>query len=375
MFRSIVRTTGWAVIVATLMLGRRARAEEAPVVVDVKPAATELDPAQVRRLLAKELHGEVVSPDDPRASNARGTISIDIDREHAQLFVSYIAREQPIVRRLPLAGDQDALRNAAVSIAGNLARDEAPELLAELRKPKPEPRDATKMDSAESAAQPGAEEARALRAREAERDAARMQATLDYYASSDRSSRHWTGAAWLATSVAATAVGIYVGTKEQDKLTWLGVGATSVGLTGVALITYFTTTRLEDLAAYGRQPGAPRYLAQEWQNAANQEHAQRKVASWGLFALSGLSLGGELGILFSERGRINSYSVLLLATDAAAIVSGAYLASTEGPIESGLHAYECGNGQRSSAVRRVSRPSFAFAVTHGGAVGSLSMTF
>ena len=373
MFRNIARAGASAVTVATLVLTHAARADEAAVVVvDVKAAASALDGVKVLQMIAKELHGDVVVPGDPRAASARGTISIDIDRAHAQLSVSYVTREQPIERRLPLTGDAEAQRDAVVSIAGNLARDEASELVAELRRPKAKAKPVTSLDSRSDT-----EEARELAKREAEQETARMQATLEYYASNDRSSRHGTGAALMAVSVGVIGASIYIGSKAHDELTWVAVGAASASVTGAAVITFFSTTRLEDLSAYGRQPGARPYLAREWKNAANQEHASRKTAVVVLLAAAALPIGlGVASLADTREGNYRyAYGSWLMATGAIEIVSAGYMASTEGPVESALHAYQRSTGQRALHSVRAFHPNIGFAAAPGGVFGNFSMVF
>jgi hypothetical protein len=373
MFRNIVRAGAWAVTAATLALTHAARAGDAPVVVvDVKAAASALDAAKVLQMIAKELHSDVVAPGDPRAATARGTISIDIDQEHAQLSVAYVAREQPIERRLPLTGDAEAQRDAVVSIAGNLARDEASELVAELRRPKAKPKPVANLDSRSDT-----EEARDRAEREAEQETARMQATLEYYASNDRTSRHGTGAALMGVSAGVISAGIYIGTRAHDDLTWIAVGATSVGVTSAALIKFFTTTRLEDLAAYGRQPGARPYLAQEWRHAAYQEHASRKLAVGTMLAAAALPIGVGVASLADTREGNSRYQLgwWLMATGAIEIVTAGYMASTEGPVESALHAYQRSTGQRSLQSVRAFRPNIGFAAAPGNVFGNFSLAF
>ena len=130
----------WVFVAASVTLARRARADDEPIiVVDVTEAASTLDPDKLRFLIAQELHAHAVTSADPRAKSARGTVTVDVDRHTGELSVSYFARATSTTRRVPLSADGASARSAAVMLAGNLARDEAGELAAELRKPPPGP--------------------------------------------------------------------------------------------------------------------------------------------------------------------------------------------------------------------------------------------
>jgi hypothetical protein len=107
------------------------------IVIDVAPTATELDPEQLRTLIARELGATAVPPGDPRAEAAGGTATINLDRTAGELSVTFLGSAAPITRRVPLPGEPASARNAAVALVGNLARDEASELAAELRKQHP----------------------------------------------------------------------------------------------------------------------------------------------------------------------------------------------------------------------------------------------
>jgi hypothetical protein len=132
-----------AVIACTSSLSTgRAAADEAPapstvIVVDLLPAAHDLDPAATREAAARELGVRVVAPDDVDSRNARLTITIDVDPARGELTVARRGPNGPLVRRVALPSDPDDARRAAVFLIGNLARDEAPELLGELRAGEP----------------------------------------------------------------------------------------------------------------------------------------------------------------------------------------------------------------------------------------------
>ena len=124
---------------ATCAIAPAARAEQPAaargvVVVDVDPVARGIDAARLRRAIGDELGTDAVAPGDARASAARGTIAVSVDRAAGALVVSYREKAAPIVRRIDLPPDKEATIRAAVMLAGNLARDEASELAEMLRK-------------------------------------------------------------------------------------------------------------------------------------------------------------------------------------------------------------------------------------------------
>ncbi len=130
----------WACAVVAFTLARGAHAdswEGSVIVVDVAPGASELDPHQLRTLIARELRAQAVLPSDPRAATASGVLTIDVDRANGELSVTFLGSATPVTRRVPLPADSVTARDAAVVLAGNLARDEASELAAELRKQHP----------------------------------------------------------------------------------------------------------------------------------------------------------------------------------------------------------------------------------------------
>src|SRR5260370_19236248 len=109
---------------------------KAIIVVDVPQGEPALDANRLRAAVASELDADAVTSDDPRALRASGTLRVSIDRAAHALMIAYQGHTQPIVRKVDLPGSAQATERAAVLLAGNLARDEAGELAAELRKSK-----------------------------------------------------------------------------------------------------------------------------------------------------------------------------------------------------------------------------------------------
>ncbi len=122
------------IVTASVLASAEALAAGGLVVLEI--AAGPLDRDRVRAEIARELGAEVVAPEDPRAAAAAGTLGVVA--KAGSLTVSYRASARaPLVRTVPLPADARQAESVAVLLAGNLARDEAAELVAALRKPDP----------------------------------------------------------------------------------------------------------------------------------------------------------------------------------------------------------------------------------------------
>jgi prolyl-tRNA editing enzyme YbaK/EbsC (Cys-tRNA(Pro) deacylase) len=130
-----------AIVCLQALLATATRAQSsAPrsvIVVAVAPAARELDVPSLRAAIGAELQADAVGEDDARAASARGRFDVSVDRVARELVVSYSGGAEPLVRRAVLPADARAEARAVVALAGNLGRDEAGELAAELRRAAP----------------------------------------------------------------------------------------------------------------------------------------------------------------------------------------------------------------------------------------------
>jgi hypothetical protein len=350
------------------------RAQDAPsaagvIVVDVSPGAVSLDPDALRAQIAQELRARVVRPGEPGAATAKGTLTVDVDRKGGQLSVSYLANATPTTRRVALPGDDAATRAAAVSLAGNLARDEASELAAELRghvASSPSPPPAPVAPSADDAATSD------------DKDMVRLRGTLDYYTRRDHTSRVAFG--WTAVVVGAGAlVGASELAAQPGNYAW-GIALPASGfLFGLGLGQLLFSSPFEDLDVLAQQGGDPAQTEAAWLNDARRERRARNVGGFFEIVLGGLSLA--VGTLFladanlvTASDRVN-ISAEWYALGALSLAYGVYMVATEGPLETGLRAYEASSG-------RTVWPKEASLVDHlrvapapGGGMASFSMTF
>jgi hypothetical protein len=125
-----------ALLSASLSFSSVGRAEE-PVsdVVTVDVSAAGVDPARMRDAVGRELTRSAVPPEDPRAGAEKLTIAADPRAK--TLTVSFRSSGRVVTRTVPLPVSASAIESAAVILAGNLARDQAGEILAARRRPAP----------------------------------------------------------------------------------------------------------------------------------------------------------------------------------------------------------------------------------------------
>jgi hypothetical protein len=125
--------------VGALLVTGPAWAEEARpgvLVVLVDPGSTSLDPAEVRAAVARELRVDVV---DAPAAGAAGTMSVKVEGP-SELTMTFQSTDGwvEVTRQVGLPADPAEQMETIALLAGNLARNEAGELLAGL-KPKQTP--------------------------------------------------------------------------------------------------------------------------------------------------------------------------------------------------------------------------------------------
>jgi hypothetical protein len=102
-----------------------------PVVVEVDPGAADLDATALRAAASRDLGVRVLAPGDPGAADAVVRVAVGIDRERGELVVTRGA----VARRIALPRDPVEAQKAAVFLIGNLARDQASDVIAGLGPP------------------------------------------------------------------------------------------------------------------------------------------------------------------------------------------------------------------------------------------------
>jgi hypothetical protein len=106
-------------------------AAHVPVVVQLRQDVPEIDEAGLRDAIARELGEPVLLEKD--ATTPSVTVTVEIRRELGELVVRRQDAAGTLARRVPLPADPAEAMRTAVFLVGNLARDEASELIGELR--------------------------------------------------------------------------------------------------------------------------------------------------------------------------------------------------------------------------------------------------
>jgi hypothetical protein len=319
------------------------------VVVVVAPEATELDVVGVRAAIGLELGSDAVSPDDPRASSARGRIEVSIDQGARQLVVSYRgASDEALVRRIDLPGDAQATLRAAVLLAGNLARDEATELVEELHKAKAEAARASSPASpptaAASSSAPAASDARELAQSEY------LRRLLAYYAAKDRRLRLVVGWTLIGIVAAADGSAVYLKLRGDDEAADTLV---PLGIAAIPALLILGQSSFERMSAYyeGHVPTPfPQWLRADverrWKREA--ESARRSRIGFGVAAVALGVVGVGLGVMLWDLSPRTTQNVvdgcMGVGGGTAVMAWGIVNVATESNLESRLHEYERGLG-------------------------------
>jgi hypothetical protein len=267
-----------------------------------------------------------------------------------------------------------------VLLAGNLARDEAGDLLAQLRKPDETPPPPTPTPSA-------AELAQRRRLEENANDLARLKGMLDDFAARDRSNRRVLGWSLIGAGVVIGGVGA-AGLATTRAPTWSSMFylTTPFLIDGIVLLA--THSRLEELAqsadAYQLDPGqvwvdygeAVAGLEDNWRLVAREEHRQRRIAGWVGLGV-GVAVTGVTTALFVGSGETTADDGWLaegLSLGVMSLALGAYNLLTDGPVEAGLHEYEAVSG-RNLTRNGAGDFSFSLAPVPGGLAAGIGGTF
>jgi hypothetical protein len=119
-----------------LLWCRTLAAAHLPVVVELRQDVSELDEGALRDAVARELGEPVLLEKD--ATTPSVIVTVEIHRDAGELVVQRRDATGTLVRHVPLPADPAEAMRTAVFLVGNLARDEASELVGEIR-PEPAP--------------------------------------------------------------------------------------------------------------------------------------------------------------------------------------------------------------------------------------------
>jgi len=136
--RSSFLSSSWVVLAASLAFSGESRAEPAPkdspearpVIVELHSDDDSVSAEQVRAAIASELGVAAIGSGEPRFAAARGDVTVTYHRERRELAVTYHDAERgTFTRVVPAPLDPKDVPREAALLAGNLARNEADELL------------------------------------------------------------------------------------------------------------------------------------------------------------------------------------------------------------------------------------------------------
>jgi hypothetical protein len=134
---------------------------------------------------------------------------------------------------------------------------------------------------------------------------------------------------------------------------------------------------MEHLAAYAHAGATPKAVAESWVRLAAREHSARRAGGAIILASTGALLGLSLALdLQSQRpGENNDRNAVLvapIALSAAGTFLGAWLLTSDGPVESALHGYERSQGTR---LWHLATDHVAVTPTRGGLSAGFVATF
>jgi hypothetical protein len=363
------------------LVARAARADSPDrdaVVVEVSPPGS-LDAYRLRAAIGIELGVDAVGSDDPRARTARGTLRVGVDEKSHRLTVSYRKRDEPVDRTVDLPTDPEAAQRAAVALAGNLGRDEASELAAQLRKTPtvppaehPEP------------ALPKAQDPAAAQEREDEANGRDLQTALAYAAAQDRRLR--SALALTLGAFTVVAVGAALASPAVNHQPFNGdafATAVSIGaLPGASIAcTAFMLTMVgggldQVIDESRRNGGDPTKTAEAWLRVAARERSLRKVGGAILIVAGVIDVALGTFLAMDQTPQVDCG--LRTADAATGLGSGAFFTilgvifqASDGPAESALHGYEQAHRIPLWGLAQ----HVALAPTPGGASATFSATF
>jgi hypothetical protein len=338
------------------------------VVVEVDPRATRIDARELRAAVAMELGAAAVAPDDVQAPRASGTIVVAL--KGSALVVSYREHGAPITRAIDAPDEPEAMVRAAVALAGNLARDEAGELLQELRNGKNGGPAALQPPASAMSGDAGTDDS------ELRRD--RLGAVLAYHTEDRRTLRTVLGWSIVGAALVAEGVGAYLAIHDHNDV---GMVLLFGSETAVPLgLTLLPNAKLDEIRTYyehDRATGRPAEavvddVEDRWLREARSERSLRTFAGWADLVLGALVLACD-GLLIADEAKTPNPSYGMAAgfmvSGGVAVGYGLHLLVTEGPVESSLHEYERASGHRvwGAGIRpRVSLLPGGFALGLGG---------
>lgn len=351
---------------------RAAGAGGPPLVLDAT-AAPGVDAERLRVEIAKETKRPVVLAGDPRGAPASAHITVVL--QGAKLQVRYDAGT--LEREVRAEDGAEARIQQITLLAGNLARNEADELVAQLRKPASNPA----LLMPEQAAAPSA--APATGSATTDEAYRRLESTLSYHLDADSNGRFYAGGAQLVVAAAAVPTGLYIRNRLDEELAGnlLIAGGLTFGLWGTLDLvgsfydqSAFRTMHQDLVRKYQANP-SPNVIAeieQAWQRDAQIARSVRRwVAGTGmgvgaLGLATGMAFALTAGTSAKDDGR-GAASAAIMGASGIALALSVNEWFTPSPSERYYEGYMRATGQW--------KPTASIAPLPGGAAIALSGHF
>lgn len=342
----------------------------------VEVDAATLDAATLRAAIGKELHVEAIAPEDPRAKSAAGVLTVKATE--ADIVVDYQARGVPVTRTIARPADPARASDAVVILAGNVARDEAHELLKE-RSDAPAPKSTESKSDVET-------RARMMRVVfTQEKDAYhRGNKVLDV-------ALLGVGAATLIPSVVLRASPNPTDGANQlgGFLGGVGVWSLAIGLIDLTEIGKPARSSAEDLLGLLESQGRVGELSEAdlwevevaWRKTIEDGRSSRHGWSIFLGALGAAAVGVGVAIpaMADPPGQSEHYTMSGVVTGIGAVmvIAAPIIYFHESPLEKGYLTYErtFRRPEPAPTALSISKPQIGVAPLPGGAAASLSFTF
>lgn len=293
-----------------------------------------LDADRVRRDIGKELGVTAVAPDDPMARSAAGHVVVAAADK--KITVTYQKVAAPVTRSVEQPDDASRAASTAVLLAGNLARDEAGELAAAMRKPAPPP--PPRLDDEHD-----------------ERDLARLRIVLKDSAVNAHDLRRWGGFTTLGSGLLLAGAGTWVGLSPHPNDSAKGfvlsaaIGGGALTLTGIVeLAGLFTSADEDALAEFDATSGTPSFRLQTaeaaWQKRADDARSARKFGGTFALVVGVIGMGVSTGmLLFAGPHQTDSTYTgigILYGASVINVVLGGATLFLESPTERGWRTWQ-----------------------------------
>ncbi len=356
-------------LMAFVLATRTAAADPTGRVVVVEIAGDIEEPDALRQAIGAELHATAVVPNDPLATSARGTLTIDMRGADKRVSATYRALGAPVSRTVDLPEDPARARNVAVLLAGNVARQEADELLGGMKSTPPPP------------------------ASEEDVDLARLRAILGELRTSDVDLRTWLGVGSLIEGGISGAVGtayLLQGGSNQKHTRSAGIyftvhGALNVGIGALLLTTLRGSYEkmANELDMRARTEGAAsavRVVEGRWESRAAEARMERRSAGWLGLVVGSLGAGASLAIPAlvpdsQEERSLAPISYGLFTLNVLLVTQSIGLLATPTAVEQSWLSYRTMKHAAPAAPQAFLQPSIGFAPAKDGGVVNVGLTF